>query len=269
MSDRTACRPGFRGRDDVVSTDPVSAAATTPGIVAVLFFATLVRSTLGFGEALIAVPLLALFIPIQVAVPIVVLISVTVATLVLIQDWRHVQVRSAGWLVASTLIGTPLGLLLLTRAPAAVVKDCLGLVLAGFATYSLLYRKRAVLNDDRLAWPFGLSAGMLGGAYGMNGPPLVMYGMLRGWSPRHFRATLQGCFLPASMTSLAGYWLAGLWTVDVTRYYLLSLPGVLLATFLGHLIHGRMDARWFLRCMNLGLLIIAALLLVQGLRSAT
>ena len=246
----------------------MTAATTTTGILAVLFFATLVRSTLGFGEALIAVPLLALFIPIRVAVPLVVLISITVATMVLLQDWRHVQLRSAGWLVASTLIGTPVGLLLLTRAQAAVVKICLGLLLAGFATYFLRYRKRPALGDDRLAWPFGLSAGMLGGAYGMNGPPLVLYGMLRGWSPRHFRATLQGYFLPASMTSLAGYWLAGLWTADVTRYYLLSLPGVLMATLLGRVIHGRLDTRWFLRCVNLGLLIIAALLLVQGLRAA-
>ena len=85
-------------------------------ILAVLFVATLVRSTLGFGEALIAVPLLALFIPIQVAAPVVVLISMTVAAIALIQDWRHVHFRSASWLVVSTLIGTPLGLLLLTRA---------------------------------------------------------------------------------------------------------------------------------------------------------
>jgi hypothetical protein len=39
-----------------------------------------------------------------------------------------------------------------------------------------------------------LSAGVLGGAYGMNGPPLVIYGSLRGSSPQHFRATLQGYF---------------------------------------------------------------------------
>ncbi len=40
----------------------------------------------------------------------------------------------------------------------------------------------------------------------MNGPPLVVYGGMRRWSPQHFRATLQGYFLPASVIGMAGYW---------------------------------------------------------------
>lgn len=237
---------------------------TTIAIPAVLFLASLVRSTLGFGEALIAVPLLALLMPIRVAVPIAVLTSITVATIVLIQDWRHVHFRSAGWLVASTLVGTPLGLLVLTRLPAGIVTTCLGVCLIGFSSYSLLHRRQAVLTDDRLAWPFGLAAGMLGGAYGMNGPPLVVYGTLRGWSPPRFRATLQGYFLPASIVSMAGYWLAGLWRTEVTRDYLMSLPGVLVATFLGRAMNGRLEPRSFLRYVNFGLLAIAILLLVRS-----
>ena len=242
---------------------------TTVEISVVLFFATFARSTFGFGEALIAVPLLALLIPIQMAVPIAVLVSVTVASIVLLQDWRHVHLRSAGWLVASTLIGTPVGLLVLARVQSGVVKLCLGLLLLGFSTYFLLSRKRAVLPDDRLAWPFGLAAGLLGGAYGMNGPPLVLYGTLRGWSPQRFRATLQGYFLPASAAALAGYALAGLWTTSVTRYYLVSLPGVLVAIVLGRAVNARIRAGAFVRWVNLGLLIISLVLIggsLQGVR---
>lgn len=241
--------------------------ATIP-ILAVLFLATFVRSTLGFGEALVAVPLLALFIPIKVAAPVAVLISITVAAIALIQDWRHVHLRSATWLVASTVIGTPLGLLLLTQVKGAVVKACLGSILAAFSAYSLFHGTKEVLKDDRMAWPFGLSAGVLGGAYGMNGPPLVMYGTLRGWSPQRFRATLQGYFLPASTLSMAGYWLTGLWRTEVTRYYLMSLPAVLVATFLGRAANGRIDARSFSRCVHLGLLFVAVMLLVQSLHGA-
>jgi hypothetical protein len=38
----------------------------------------------------------------------------------------------------------------------------------------------------------------------MNGPPLAIYGALRGWSTQQFRATLQGYFLVASMIAMAG-----------------------------------------------------------------
>src|SRR5690606_27797089 len=113
--------------------------------------------------------------------------------------------------------------------PEPVVKAILACVIIAFSAHFLLSRRRRALKDDRLAWIFGFSAGALGGAYGMNGPPLVIYGSLRGWSPTEFRATLQGYFLPASSAVMAGYLLAGLWTAEVTRHYLTALPAALVA----------------------------------------
>ena len=72
-------------------------------VLLVIFVATLIRSTFGFGEALVAVPLLALRIPVGVAAPLAVLVSVTVAGVIVAQDWRSVHVRSAGGLVLATL----------------------------------------------------------------------------------------------------------------------------------------------------------------------
>src|SRR4051812_8932545 len=94
------------------------AAFLTP---AILFVATLIRSAFGFGEALVAVPLLALLMPVEVAAPVTVLVSITVAFIVVVQDWRKVHVRSAFGLVLSTLFGLPLGLLLLRAVSAPVV----------------------------------------------------------------------------------------------------------------------------------------------------
>jgi uncharacterized membrane protein YfcA len=52
---------------------------TTLQVLIIVFIATLIRSAFGFGEALIAVPLLAFFIPLEVAAPLVVLVSITIA----------------------------------------------------------------------------------------------------------------------------------------------------------------------------------------------
>ena len=236
----------------------------TTQVPAVLFLATVIRSAFGFGEALIAVPLLALVLPVEVAAPVAVLLSITVAAVVLAQDWREVHLGSAGSLVFSTLFGIPVGLLVLKTVPESLVKAGLGIVIVGFAAYSLASRRRYQLKNDRLAWLFGFGAGVLGGAYGMNGPPLVVYGALRGWSPANFRATLQGYFLPASMLGMGGYWLAGLWTPTVNRYYLLSLPASLLAILLGRLINRRLNAALFLYYLHAGLIAIGLLLLRQS-----
>src|SRR4051812_298877 len=148
-------------------------------VLAVIFLATLIRSAFGFGEALVAVPLLALLIPVEEAVPLATMVSITVAGVVVAQDWRRMHVRSAGWLVLSTLFGLPLGLWLLTAVAEAVVKAVLAVVILGFSSYCLAGRRPYRLTDDRWAWAFGFGAGVLGGAYGMNGPPLVVYGSLR------------------------------------------------------------------------------------------
>ncbi|MEO8341109.1 MAG: sulfite exporter TauE/SafE family protein, partial [Nitrospirota bacterium] len=228
-------------------------------VLLVLFIATLVRSALGFGEALIAVPLLALVMPVGIAAPLAVLVSITIAFLILLQDWRLVYMRDAGWLVLSTLLGIPLGLLLLRSASESVVKTILAVTIIAFSAYSLTGRQTRELTDDRFAWFFGFHAGVLGGAYGMNGPPLAMYGALRRWSPERFRATLQGYFLPASVAGMAGYSFAGLWTPEVNHFYLVALPGVVIATFLGRSLNRRIHPLRFISYVYVGLTAIGVI----------
>lgn len=228
--------------------------------------ATLVRSAFGFGEALISVPLLAFVLPVPVAVPLAVLVSITIAAVVVAQDWRHIHPRSAGWLILSTLFGIPLGLLLLTRSPEHLIKAVLGGLILLFALFCLAGKLRFQLQHD--SWPWllicGFIAGILGGAYGMNGPPLVIYGTLRGWSAQHFRATLQAYFLPASVLGMCGYLSAGLWTSEVTHNYLLCLPVMLPAVFLGRAINRRLSATAFSRYIYLGLVAIGVVLVLQS-----
>lgn len=235
-------------------------------IVGVVFVATLIRSSFGFGEALVAVPLLAIRIPITIAAPLAVMLSVVVAAVVIAQDWRHVEVRSASGLIVSSLPGIPVGILLLARGNEHVVKSLLGLLIAAFSTYSLAARKPRHLPTDHRGLLFGCGflAGVLGGAYGMNGPPLAVYGALRGWSPQHFRATLQGYFLPASLMGLAGYAAAGLWNSAITRYFLLSLPAVAVAILLGRAINRRLSGHGFFRFVYVGLIITGSILIIQA-----
>jgi uncharacterized membrane protein YfcA len=227
----------------------------------------LIRSTFGFGEALVAVPLLAFFIPLEVAAPLAVLVSITTASIVVVQDWKKIHLRSIGWLVLSTLFGIPLGLLLLTSSHQRVLKAVLGLIIVGFAGYSWIGRIPVELKRESKPWLLacGFFAGVLGGAYGMNGPPLAIYGAMRRWSAQHFRATLQGYFLPASIIGMAGYWLAGLWVPAVTHYYLLSLPATVTAVFLGRAINHRLHGDTFLKYIYLGLVAIGALLTIQAI----
>lgn len=247
--------------------------AGTVEVVGVVFAATLVRSAFGFGEALIAVPLLALLIPLEVAAPLAVLVSVTIAGVVVAQDWRQVHWQSARWLLAATLGGIPVGLMLLTSSHKAAVKVALAVVIVAFSLFALVGRSLVgrglpQIKGEGRRWMlgFGFCAGVLGGAFGMNGPPLVIYGAMRRWTAQQFRATLQGYFLPASLVGLVGYWMAGLWVARVTRLYLMCLPILLPAIWLGRVVNHRLHGDAFLRYVYLGLLAIGTALFWRAVR---
>jgi len=240
---------------------------TTAYVLLVIFVATLIRSAFGFGEALIAVPLLALRLPVNVAAPLAVLVSITVAAVIIVQDWQKIHLRSTGWLVTATLFGIPLGLWLLTAGNHRMVKAVLAVIIMAFSVYALVGRRPPELHSDSKGWLVGCGfmAGIMGGAYGMNGPPLAIYGAMRRWTAQHFRATLQGYFLPASLIGMAGYWLAGLWVPIVTHYYLLSLLLVLPAIWIGRILNHRLRGDAFLKFVHLGLVMIGAALLLQAI----
>jgi len=229
-----------------------------------MFLATVFRTTFGFGEALVAVPLLALLIPIKLAAPVAVLASIIIAGFVVARDWRHIHLRDAALLIVSTILGLPLGLLLLKAVPEPVTKGVLSVIILAFSIYSLFPTHKLSLKSDRYAWAFGLIAGITGGSYGMNGPPLAIYGSLRNWTPERFRATLQGYFLPASVFGICGYGAAGLWTASVNHFFVWSLPAVLLGIFVGRLIGRAVNARRFGILLHCGLILVALILLAQA-----
>lgn len=235
-------------------------------LLAIVLFATIIRSTFGFGESLIAVPLLSFFLPIATVVPLGVLISITVAGIVMVQDHQKVDFKSAGGLILYALPGIPVGLLLLLYVPTVLTKVLLGLLICIYSLYSLFNKKlsKPVQRPRRWLQICGLLSGILGGAYGLNGPPLVAYGNLRLWSAAQFRATLQAYFLPISFLTMIGYGYQGLLTAEVGHYYLISLPAVIPAIFLGRLLNHKLAKRAFLRYIFWGLALVGIAMTVQS-----
>lgn len=236
---------------------------TIIAIISIGFFASFIRSSFGFGESLVAVPLLALFIPLETAVPLSVMLSVVIALMIVIQDHSKIHLSSAKWLILSALPGIPLGLFLLLHGNPIWIKTILGLLIFFYSLYSVTRKINHRLKQDHKGWLLtcGLLSGILGGAYGLNGPPLVVYGHLRRWSAAHFRATLQAYFLPVSLLGLAAYYQQGLLTSTTNRYFFYCLPAVIPAVFLGRFVNKRLPAVSFLKYVFYLLMVISLILI--------
>lgn len=235
-------------------------------VVCIAFAATLFRSTFGFGEALIAVPLLSLFMPISTAVPLAVMMSILVALVVILQDHSKIHFNSAKWLIIFAALGIPVGLFILFYGNDIIIKTLLGCIIIVYALYSLLGKNTFKLESDSRLWLFicGFLSGVFGGAYGVNGPPLVVYGNLRHWNAQHFRATLQAYFLPAGLISMAGYIWKG--AVDITsiQYFAYSVPAIIPAIFLGRWLNHKIKGNSFYNYVYLGLILIGLVLILNS-----
>jgi hypothetical protein len=235
-------------------------------VVGIIFVAALVRSALGFGDAVVAMPLLAMVIGLKTATPLVAFMGPTISLLILMKGWTAGDMKAAARLIAASLLGIPLGVYGLARLPEEPLKIALGALILLYGVFGLARPGARIRNEKAwLPWLVGWTAGVLGGAYNTNGPPVVAYGMLKGWPPEGFRATLQGYFLLTGLMILAGHGIAGMWTREVFRFFLYSLPAIVLGVVLGGLVNRKLTQNVFAKLVYGFLVLMGGILLVRTL----
>ncbi len=229
----------------------------------VLFLASTVRSALGFGMGMVAMPLLGFLIDVKEATPTLVLLAMGMSILIMGRDWRQADWKALRSLIVGSIVGIPLGVFLLAKAPQEPIVKGLACVVILFALFRLLWRRPLPIRPN-LGWDLGLSflSGSLGAAFGIGGPPIIAYASLRDWDPPTFRATLHGLSLATGAFSLAGHGAAGLWTADVLRLAAYGVPAMLLGLILGRRLNRVLDQAKFRAVVYVVLLILGVLLLV-------
>ncbi len=232
--------------------------------LSIIFSATLIRSSIGFGDALVAMPMLVLLVGLKIATPISALMSTTIALIILSETWREVQFKSVWKLILGSIIGIPIGLFFLKGDYDSIMKIILGLLIIFFSIYRLLEPRLIKIKNDKTAYLFGLLGGLFGGAFNTSGPFIVIYATLRNWHPSEFRTTLQGYFLASNIIVVCMHGAAGLWTKNVMIFFLMAIPIIFLATLLGGKLNHIIPKRKFDKLVCCFLIIIGSYLVFQS-----
>ena len=235
---------------------------TTLLILGVIFGAVIVRSAFGFGDVLVSVPILVLFVDPRHVIPLMGMVGATNALLLLLRERSEVQWRPVRYLLMASVVGVPIGVWLLTWVSPRAINLSLGIMLVLFCAWSLTGRRSFRLTSPAWAWPFGFGAGLMGGAVTATGPPIVLYSTTQEWAPEQRRATMQGFFLPNGILVLVSHFMADLWTPEVVRTYVLTIPVCLLALPVGGWVARSMSQSRFEFFTFLVLLFTGVLLLV-------
>ena len=113
-----------------------------------MFVASLTHSSLGFGTALVAMPLLVLLTEIYTATPLVALSTIVIEILILWEDRHLIDLLSAKKFYVGAIFGIAGGLWLLKSVPESYVKNVLGILLILFGLYNLIHPRLTVLKSD-------------------------------------------------------------------------------------------------------------------------
>lgn len=236
-------------------------------VVSVIFVAGLVQGLAGFGSALVAVPILALLLPIETVVPLMTLLGGVMATVNLLHLHRSVSLRPVLPLLAGYALGTPLGLVFLIHAPRTLVLGLLGLSISVYALASLAGRqpRASWLREQRLA--LGILSGALGSAFSTNGPPIILHVAAHvEWGPDRQKALLSLFFLLSNLITLATFATAGMIARDVLTWFLWSTPMLLAGTLAGVFLYRRLGERDYRRLTFLIILATGTVLMARALR---
>jgi len=170
---------------------------------AVVLIAAAVRGFSGFGFSLLAVPALSLFIPPVDAVPVLLLLEVVASIHMLPGIWRSVDWRAIALLMLGCLAGAPFGAYMLAHMPAAPLQLFLA-VAVGLTALLLLRGSRLTHAPGKGATiATGGLSGLLNGALGIGGPPVILFFFSSPAAAHLARASIVAYFLLLDVYSLA------------------------------------------------------------------
>jgi uncharacterized membrane protein YfcA len=179
------------------------------GLAATSFAAALLQAANGFGFAVLATPFFLLFAEPGHAVQLVIIITLALSVVVLPGLHREVHKPLLLRLALGSLVGLPPGLLAFDAADPVLVRAAAGIVILVFTAVlaaNHLRRRGAVFalrpGGDLVT---GAVSGFATALVGMAGPPVLIYLMLAGATPRAVRATLLNFFALSYAATLVAH----------------------------------------------------------------
>ena len=232
-------------------------------IIVVAYF---IRGIAGFGSGLIAIPLLALFLPLTFVVPTILLLDFTASLTMGGLDLKRVQWKEVLWLIPFSFIGVVVGANLLVDLPIMPTLIALSLFVFIFAIRGLLNISSDKDISQWWAIPTSFTGGTIGGLFGTGGPPYVIYLNHRIHDKRLLRATFSALFFIEGMMRILTFFVAGLLLSQSVWWSALgALPIMLGSLYLGGHVHTGLSQNQITRFIGILLLLSSISLMVKAL----
>ncbi len=226
-------------------------------VAAALLIGSILNSMVGFGFALVTVPLMAVAVGPKDAVVLSAMYGLLSNGGVAVRHRSDVDVPVARRLFLGSLAGMPAGLVVLVVVPAAPLQVAISVTVL---VAVVVLARGWVLPDPHPAVDVGagLCSGALNTSVGVSGPPVIMDLHGRGTPKGPFRATAAAYFTASGVVALALFGVAGRLEPGLAVSAALALPAWPVGAVLGEQVHRRFPDERF-RSLVLVLLALTAL----------
>ena len=231
---------------------------------AAILVAAIVRGFSGFGFSLLAITAISLILPVPQIVPSIFLLEIAASINLIPSIWRDIHWRSLIWLMAGYVIGLPLGVYALVNAPAAPAQIALGLLVIGTAILMLRGFHLAKTPGAAASTVTGAASGLLNGAFGIGGPPVVLFYFSTPAAAAVGRASVIAFFLSTDTLGLAELARNGLVTQQSFVQFVAWLPALIIGVFIGAKGFKHMDAAKFRKAVLWILILLAVIGIAKG-----
>lgn len=242
--------------------------STVAAVAGIILLAAVVQRAVGFGSALLAVPLMTFVIPTKSAVVIAFLIGTATSAWLFLHFWSQVEWRTTRRLGVGTIMGAPVGVVILSVVSAVALRLTLGVAVCVAAAWIIVSSRRSnrpVAPHAARTIVIGAASGVLSTSLATNGPPLVYELRRTGFADDRFRATISAAFMISDFIGLPLLAAAGLISTSDITLAALALPPCVVGISLGAWLSARMQTSHFIRAADLLLLATGAVTIAKAI----
>ncbi|MFJ3267706.1 sulfite exporter TauE/SafE family protein [Serratia liquefaciens] len=233
-------------------------------LVAILLVAYVIFGIAGFGSALVASPVMALYIPVAKIVPLLALLDMCAAIVNVSRDGRNAQWAELKRLIPLMIIGSLVGAAILLKTRPDILLLALGIFVVLYALYSLSGLKPDRQFSPKASVPFGLVGGIFSALFGSGGFIYAIYLSGRIEKKEAFRMTQTTLIGMSTLTRVVIFTFAGVYLdIDLLLLALVLLPGMLVGITLGRHFTLKMSREQFMKLINVILLASGTVLMVK------
>jgi uncharacterized membrane protein YfcA len=224
-----------------------------------------IKGLSGFASALFAIPLLVIFLDIRFVVPVFLLFDFISGLVLTIQTRKSIDKGNALLLLSGLVVGTAIGTYILVSFGDDILRRIFGVLVILFALKILIWNNEGAKKQISKIWApvSGFLGGCVGGMFGLNGPPMVLYLTHQLKDKQVFRATLYGVFFVDACYRLILYSFNRLITIEVIKFALYLTPFLLVGLILGSKLNTKIEESLFRKVIAVILIGTGVLLLIK------